>query len=195
MRHWLSIGGLALGSLVVAGPVLGAQDDRAESRRGVLLKVGFDAPGTHKVDGGGFDGSTDVESGGFIAGEFYATISPRVELGAGGEVQFPRSQQDFAGDFGFIPIYGVARLFPIVGPVSPYVTGRLGLNLFYGDSDYKGSGDLEGGGHLGAGAGLLIQQRLQVEALFSLNTGVYKVGGTSFDITYSNLGISVGYLF
>jgi hypothetical protein len=195
MRNCWFIAGLVLGSLGVTAPVAAAEDGRAESRMGVLLKLGYDAPGTHRVEGGGLDGSTDVESGGFIAGELYATISPRVELGAGGEIQFPRSQQDFTGDFGFIPIYLVARLFPVVGPVSPYVTGRIGAALFFGDDDYTGSGTLEPGGHLGVGAGLLIQQRLQVEALFSVNTGVYELGGTSFDIIYSKLGISVGYLF
>lgn len=195
MTRRLSMVGLALGMLVLAGPVFAEQDARAEHRSGVLLKVGLDAPGTHEIEGGGLSGSTDVEGGAFIAGEIYATVHPRVELGVGGEVQFPRSQQDFAGDFGFLPIYGVARLFPVVGSVSLYVTGRLGFNLFFGDDDYKGSGSLEGGGHLGAGAGLLIQERVQVEALYSINTGVYEVGGTSFDITYSKLGISVGYLF
>jgi hypothetical protein len=182
-------------SLVVPVPGLTAEVGRAESRQGVLLKVGFDTPGTHEVQGGGLDGSTDVESGGFIAAELYATINPHVELGAGAEIQFPRSQQDFTGDFGFIPIYVLARLFPVVGSVSPYVTGRIGASLFFGDDDYKGSGTLGPGGHLGLGAGLLIQQRLQVEALFSLNSGTYELAGTSFDIFYSKLGISVGYLF
>jgi hypothetical protein len=195
MTNWLAIGVVVVGTLALAGPVFAEQDARAENRSGVLVKVGLDTPGTHDVEGGGLSGDTDVEGGGFIAGEIYATVHPRVELGVGGEVQFPRSQQDFTGDFGFIPIYGVARLFPVVGPVSLYATGRIGVNLFFGDDDYKGSGSLEGGGHLGAGAGLLVHQRVQVEALYSINTGVYEIGGTSFDITYSKVGISLGYLF
>lgn len=195
MKHCLSITGFVLVSLAAPVPGLTAEGGRAESRQGVLIKAGFDAPGTHEVQGGGLDGSADVESGGFVSGELYATINRHIELGAGAEIQFPRSQQDFTGDFGFIPIYVLARLFPVVGPVSPYVTGRIGASLFFGDDDYTGGGTLGPGGHIGLGAGLLIQQRLQFEALFSLNTGTYELSGTSFDIFYSKLGISVGYLF
>jgi hypothetical protein len=194
-RNYLSIGGLILGTLIVTAPVFAEEGGRAESRRGFLLKAGYDAPGTHKVEGGGLDGSTDVDSSGFIAGELYATINPRVELGAGAEIQFPRARKDFTGDFGFIPVYIVARLFPVVGPVSPYVTGRIGSSLFFGDDDYTSGGTLEFGGHIGVGAGLLIQQRLQVEALLSASTGANDLGGISVDIIYSKLGISVGYLF
>jgi hypothetical protein len=195
MKNYVFCAGLVLAGVVVASPVLADDGDRAERRMGFLLKLGLDAPGTHKIEGGGLDDSFDVDGGGFIAGELYATINPRVELGAGAELQFPRAMEDFTGDFGFIPIYLVARLFPLVGSVSPYVTGRIGANLFYGDDDYKGSATLEPGGHLGLGAGLLIQQRLQVEALYSVNTGIYELAGTSLDITYSKLGISIGYLF
>ncbi|MEW6683983.1 MAG: hypothetical protein AB1451_13880 [Nitrospirota bacterium] len=95
-----------------------------------------------------------------------ATISPgsRRELGEfRNPLELGRCQQVAAGNYNrlpggvariALPIYGVARLFPLVGSVSLYATGLLGFNLFFGDA-YKGSGSLEGGGHLGAGAGLL----------------------------------------
>jgi hypothetical protein len=78
--------------------------------------------------------------------------------------------------------------------MAPYVMGRLGMSLFFGDDDYKGSGELEGGGHLGLGAGLVIH-RVQFEAVCSVNTGPYTLAGTEFDVTYSKWGISVGYVF
>lgn len=53
MRTCLSIVGLLLISLGVPVPGLTAEGGRAESRQGVLVKVGFDAPGTHQVQGGG----------------------------------------------------------------------------------------------------------------------------------------------
>jgi hypothetical protein len=186
---------MVLGAIMSAAPVLAEQEGAVVHRNGVLVKVGLDTPGTHEVEDGGVSGETDVDGGAFLAAEIYATVHPRVELGVGGEFQFPRSRQDLAGEFGFIPIYGVARFFPVVGPVSLYASGRLGVNLFYGDDDYKGNASLEGGGHLGVGAGLLLHQRVQVEALYSVNTGVYENGGISLDVTYSKAGISVGYLF
>lgn len=194
MKTWLSVLGCVVVTVVSAVPVLAQEALPPENRSGVIVKVGLDASGTHEIEGGGLSGSTDVDSGMFLSGEIYATVNPNVELGAGFEAQSRRSQENISGDFQFIPIYGVARLYPMVGPVSPYVTGRIGLNLFFGDSNYKGSGDLEGGGHLGFGAGLVVQ-RVQFEALYSINTGTYTLGGTDFDVTYSKLGVSVGYVF
>jgi hypothetical protein len=175
-------------------PVRAQETPPPANRSGVIVKAGLDAPGTHEVEGGGGSGSTDVDGGAFLSGELYATVHPMLELGAGFELQFPRSQQDFIGDFGFIPIYGLARFYPIVGPVAPYVIGRLGMSVFYGDDDYKGSGELEAGGHFGLGAGLVVH-RVQFEALYSVNTGLYTIAGTEFDVTYSKWGISVGYVF
>jgi hypothetical protein len=117
-----------------------------------------------------------------------------VELGAGFELPTPRSLENFTGDFMFIPIYGVARLYPLAGSVAPYVTGRIGLNLYLGDDDYKAGGELESGAHLGIGAGIDINQ-IQIEVLFSASTGRAEVGPTWVDVTYSKVGASLGYRF
>jgi hypothetical protein len=181
-------------TLVLAAPVH-AQEEAAPpaNRSGVLVKVGLDAPGTHRVENGS-SVSTDVDGGAFLSGEIYASINPRVELGAGIELPTARSLENLNGEFMFIPIYGVARLYPVVGSVAVYATGRIGVNLFLGDDDYKGSGELESGGHLGVGAGIEFN-RIQIEALLAVNTGRREVGSTWVDVAYSKLGVSLGYRF
>jgi hypothetical protein len=180
-------------ALVLAAPVLAQEEAPPANRAGVLVKVGYDAPGTHKVENGG-SVSTDVDSGGFLSGELYATINPHVELGAGLELPNARSLENFNGEFMFIPIYVLARLYPITGPVAPYVAGRIGMNLFLADDDYKNNGDVESGAHLGIGAGIDIN-KIQIELLISANTGRLEVGSTCVDVTYSKVGVSVGYRF
>ncbi len=193
MKTRLSVLWCIVVTLVSAAPVLAQEEAPPANRSGILVKVGLDAPGTHKVENGG-SVSTDVDGGAFLSGEIYAGINPHVELGAGFELPTARSLENISGDFMFIPLYGVARLYPMVGSVAPYVTGRIGLNLYLGDDDYKGSGELESGGHLGLGAGIDMN-RVQIEALLSVNTGRAEVGPTWVDVTYSKLGVSVGYRF
>ncbi|MFZ5875041.1 MAG: outer membrane beta-barrel protein [Nitrospirota bacterium] len=180
-------------TLMLAAPVLAQEEAPPENRSGVHVKVGVDAPGTHRVENGSSI-STDVDGGGFLSGELYATINPHVELGAGVELPNARSPENSSGEFIFIPIYGVARLYPLVGPVAPYVVGRIGMSLFLGDDDYKGNGDLESGAHLGIGAGIDIH-RIQIEAMLSVSTGRAEVGPTWVDVSYSKLGVSMGYRF
>jgi hypothetical protein len=79
-------------TLVLSTPVLAQEGAPPANRSGVIVKVGLDAPGTHEIDGAGLSGSTDVDEGAFLSGELYATVHPMLELGAGLELQFPRSQ-------------------------------------------------------------------------------------------------------
>lgn len=78
-------------ALVLAVPVHAQEEAPTANRSGVIVKVGLDAPGTHEIEGAGLSGSTDVDAGAFLSGELYATVHPMLELGAGFELQFPRS--------------------------------------------------------------------------------------------------------
>jgi len=166
---------------------------------GGAIKVGYDFPGDHEVSAMGFSGTEDVEAGFSITGEFFGSINEYLDLGGGLTWQFPRSQDDYHGDFYFIPLYAMLRVRSPSTETAPYFIGQLGYNLFDGDSDYKGSGayeaDLEGGFYYGIGGGVIIKEHFLVEALYSVNNGTGDILSIDFDVEYSKFSILVGYNF
>jgi hypothetical protein len=121
-------------------------------------------------------------------------------IGAGITYQFPRCQERFKGDFYFIPVYGLIKIRSASEKVAPYGIGQIGYNIiFEGDTDYKGTGiyaaDLEGGLYYGVGGGIILGEKFQIEALYSVNNGTATILGTEFDIEYSKVTLSVGVNF
>lgn len=167
---------------------------------GGTIKLGFDLPGDHKVSVLGESGTEDVETGFSITGEFFGAINNYFDLGGGLTWQFPRSQDEYEGDFYFIPIYGMMRVRSDSKTAAPYFIGQIGYNLlFEGDSNYKGSGvyeaDLEGGLYYGLGGGVIINEHFLIEMLYSVNNGTGDFSGIEFDVEYSKFSILVGYNF
>ncbi len=159
------------------------------------IKFGFDMAGNHKVSVEGLSNSEDVNMGISLSGEYVSNIDKNIGMGFGMTFQMPRSQKNYSGNFNFIPVYGLVRINSISSEVSPYFIGQLGYNLFYmGDNAYRGSGSLSGGIYYGIGAGLLLQSRSQIEILYSVNKGSYKLAGyPNFDIEYSKITLSFGF--
>ena len=54
---------------------------------------------------------------------------------------------------------------------------------------------LNGGIYYGMGAGLMINEKFQAELLYSVNNGSSELLGVDFDVEYSKLGVSVGFIF
>ncbi len=166
---------------------------------GGTFKVGIDLAGDHEISGLGMSGSEDVDTGISLAGELFAKIGNNFDIGGGVLYQIPRSQEEFEGDFYFIPIYGAMRVKSSNEKIAPYLIGQLGYNFFDGDSDYKGYGmfeaDLEGGLYWGIGGGLIIMKHFLIEALYSVNNGTAEVLGYDFDIEYSKVSINLGINF
>jgi hypothetical protein len=166
---------------------------------GGTVKLGIDLAGDHEVSGYGLSGSDDVETGFSLTGELFGKVSNIFDIGGGVTIQIPRSQEDFAGDFYFIPLYGMIRARIETETVTPYFIGQLGYNFFDGDSDYKGYGileaDLEGGLYYGLGAGIIIGKHFLIEALYSVNNGTGTILGYEFDIEYSKVTLNFGYNF
>ncbi|MFH1930930.1 MAG: hypothetical protein ABIN18_04985 [Pseudomonadota bacterium] len=166
---------------------------------GGTFKLGIDLSGDHEVSGYGLSGTEDVETGFSLTGELFGKISNIFDIGGGITVQIPRSQEDFEGDFYFIPLYALIRARIETEKVTPYFIGQLGYNLFEGDSDYKGSGiykaDLEGGLYWGLGAGIIIRKNFLIEVLYSVNNGTAEALGYEFDIEYSKVTLNFGYNF
>lgn len=166
---------------------------------GGAIKIGIDLAGDHDVSGYGLSGSEDVDMGFSLSAEFFGSIGDNVDIGGGLTWQLPRSQKDFEGDFYFIPLYGMIRVQSSSAKVAPYAVGQLGYNFFFGDDDYKGTGiyaaDLEGGLYYGIGGGIIINDKFQIEALYSVNNGSADILGYDFDIEYSKISIIFGFIF
>jgi len=166
---------------------------------GGAIKIGLDLPGDHKVSASGYSGTEDVEFGFSLTGELFGAVSKNVELGGGLTWQLARSQEDYQGDFNFIPIYGLLRVRSDSKKTDPYLTVQLGYNLFQGDSDYRGSGNyevgLEGGLYYGIGGGVIFKNRYLIEGLYSVNNGSGEVLGETIDVEYSKISILFGINF
>lgn len=166
---------------------------------GGAIKLGYDLPGDHEISVSDRSITEDVEGEISITGEFFGAINDYIDLGGGLTWQFPRSMDDYDGDFYFIPLYGLIRIRSDSKETAPYFTGQIGYNLFYGDSDYKGSGeleaDLEGGFYYGIGAGIIFKEHFLIEVLYSVNNGTVDFIGIDFDIEYSKFSILIGYNF
>jgi len=167
-----------------------------------LIKMGIDMPGDYHVSGMGLSGTTDVETGFSVAGEFISNIKSQnnISFGLGLEYQIPRSQKELQGDFYFIPIYGLMKIhLNKINEISPYLNFRLGYNLFDGDNNFKGTGllraSLDGGLYYALGIGAITGRYYAMEITYSVNRGEGNIAGVGFDVEYSKVGLSIGYIF
>ncbi|MFX0203095.1 MAG: hypothetical protein ACFFCW_43885 [Candidatus Hodarchaeota archaeon] len=137
------------------------------------FKFGFNASGDHEVSGLGVTGSEDVEDSISISFEGVAAINDNVGIGGGFTWQIPRSQERYPGDFYFIPFYGLMKIRSASAELAPYLIGQIGYNFIYeGDTHHKGTGiyaaTLDGDLYYGVGGGIILNNRLQIEVLYSL---------------------------
>jgi len=121
------------------------------------------------------------------------------QWGIGIEYQIPRALERFIGNFNFVPLYAFIIVNPSAEKRSPYLTGRLGYNFFFGDSTFKGTSEsntgLYGGVYYAYGVG--ISQKVKngliiAEILFSYNLGKMEIMSERYNVKYSNTNISIG---
>ncbi|NLI09601.1 MAG: hypothetical protein GX447_02440 [Elusimicrobia bacterium] len=160
-----------------------------------FLKMTIDMGGKQKISGEGLSNSADINTAFSFSFEFMFPSDMRNKLGIGVTYQFPRSIKDSEGDFNFVPLYAFLKM-PLgnENDLSGYFLGHLGYNFFMGDDDYKLIGDLSGGLYYGAGIGFQ-SQNILFEFLYSVNNGSYKVLDYNFDVKYSKIGLSIGFIF
>jgi len=159
------------------------------------VKIGLDMQGEHVVSIQGVSATENVDTGLSLTLEYGNQINENMLIGCGITSQLPRAQERFAGDFSFLPIYGLVKVGAGSSDISPYFIGQLGYNFFMGDDLYKGTGVLEGGMYYGFGGGIIFQKGPQVELLYSVNNGSVEWIGYEYDIEYSKVTLSFGYNF
>ncbi len=167
---------------------------------GGVLKVGIDSAGQHiaTLSGTSTSVTDDVNNSVSIAFETHTESSKNLDYGLGIEFQAPRELTQYPGQgmFNFIPIYGLMRLHPEMSDLTPYLTIQLGFAIFNGDQDYKGSSTLTPGGHVGIGAGVIMDKNFLFEILATVDSGSVESGGvTVLDVQYSKVTFSIGSYF
>ena len=162
---------------------------------GGTIKLGVDLAGDHDVSAPGDSESYDVDTGVSLSGELFGKIGNNFDIGVGITYQFPRSIEDFEGDFNFIPIYFMIRARIETENIAPYFIGQLGYNFYEGEDEYKGTLDLEGGLYYGLGVGVIIKKPFIIEAIFSVNNGTAEGSNIEYDVEYSKVTLNFGYNF
>jgi hypothetical protein len=152
---------------------------------------------------GGLDwGATNAGIG--LGAELLFPLGRHFQLGVGGNFEFARGFANYAGTFGFDPLYAVARVVFPLRWLSPYIIGRVGYNSFNGDSNFAPPDVTLGGGFcysIGAGLDvtLLRSKRSRmwafIEGNYAGNVGQYNIAGFPGFVTYNRFQLDVGVAF
>jgi hypothetical protein len=161
------------------------------------VNLGIDMAGTQTAKVSGVSVDTDSKLGISPSFEVLMPAMPNLLVGGGLEYQLGRGLKD-SGDakFGFIPIYVTAKYAVTkTMPVVPEVIVDLGYDIFTGNSDYKGDGDLSGGLCWAIGAGINHPKGYNLQIMYRSFAGQWSLGGTDVDITQGNLSFLLGCRF
>jgi hypothetical protein len=165
-----------------------------ESRKKGFIYISYDTKGNHEASALGNSGELDVEEAFSIGFEMLMNDQENFMLGMGGEYQFPRAQKNVKGDFGFASFFASVQIPLGMANAStiPMIAGRVGYSLFYGNNDYRGPMNLSGGLYYGIGGGVLVNNIVQIELLYTGNSGTGSYQSFEIDVNYSKLSILLG---
>lgn len=198
--------------------------------------MGGSADVSYEIDDFDYDeeDEIDIKSGFALTLELGKAINENIGLGIGATYQFKRGIDEKGADdaeFNFIPIYGMIKFWTDAGEILPFGIVQIGYNLFQGtddmktlyyyeaDYDYEAGArwkdcDMKGGLYWGIGGGIILQNGVQIQLLYSVNNGsiegsdyeYYYIGydGSDYgeessdiiaEIKYSKISISAGITF
>jgi hypothetical protein len=174
-------------------------DSFASEKIGLTVHFIYQLSGTHEVSMPGASGSLDVNSAVAIGCEYDAvTILHFLKIGGGFNYQLPRAQVKVDGSFHFIPVYAFAKF----GGFKPkrtniYFTPEFGYNFFLGDEKYAGPLDLIGDTFFGLGVGLIVNNRMDIRAMYNRFNGSAELSGYSgkIKVAYTCFSLYAGYYF
>ncbi len=164
----------------------------------VNFKGGIDLAGTYREY---FDDESlikmDVDNGFSIALEMLMlTENSNFSFGFGCEYQIPRSLQIINYDINFIPFYFLLNMnlqsSKTHNSFVPFISGKIGYNLFLPDDDYLDVEDVSGGIYYGGGFGIMLNEVFFIEGVYSVNNGKYDFLLENINIKYSKFTIYFG---
>lgn len=187
-----------------------AKGNSSAGTKSLVVKGGLDFMGEGEVEYDGDSDDGDVDNSFSIGAEFYFGFES-ILAGAGAAYLVPRELEDSDGKITLIPVYAVVNIPFSQGGFTPYITGQLGYNFFYIDSDLEDELDYlagaemdyttEGGLYFALGGGVIFDNNIQVEFIYSHSAGSIDIENEDYDVdetldlTYTKVTLSVGYRF
>ncbi|HEY8391358.1 MAG TPA: outer membrane beta-barrel protein [Capillibacterium sp.] len=161
---------------------------------GATVKLGFEPGGDLSTNISGYMLGYGVDAGVSVSGEYLKALNDQVEVGGGLEYQLKRNVRGLAAGFRFIPLYGMVKVkAPFSADLDTYFTGKIGYNYLALDEQVAGF-DYGGGFYYGVGFGLDLNEKIMVEAEYSVNRGeLGYILKQPFD--YAKIRFGVGYKF
>ncbi|PUU88678.1 MAG: hypothetical protein CI947_1870 [Halanaerobium sp.] len=161
----------------------------AQAQSNWSVKLGIDFASELDVEG---EDPYDSDMGYSVTGEYIMPYRNGFDLGAGITLQLDRDFEDYDGNFGFTPIYGLAEYTMDNGPL--YFIGHLGFASF--SVDHEMFEDSSGGLYYALGAGMYITDQYTADILYTNNSGeIEYTDGETSDADYSKFTVSVGMRF
>lgn len=162
-----------------------------------VLRLGFDLNGTIRETYSSYTlGSADVNSGFTIGYEYVNFINDTFGWGVG--VEFPMERSlvtNSAATFNCTPIYVVGYICSS-GETKAFLAIRGGLNILNGNDSFRGVGNTLGpGAYCAFGGGFYFNENLRCELAYILNRGTISNGYVIHDLSYTRIGIQLGYGF
>ena len=176
--------------------VRGARNNPRFIRGGMILKLGTDMDGKHRISAAGYGENDAVNIGTSMALDLYWHDPEKVLLlGGGFQVELPRQYKEYRGSFQFVSFYGLAkvRLFDIRSN-SDYFTiaGKFGYGFLFGDNYYKQTYSIGGGMHFAAGAGIVLKNLIVMDTFYEMNKGRIEWGSAKLNVQYTRVCLSLG---
>ncbi len=177
------------------------------------LMGGYDLGGTGEIDvtvSNDFASASeseegDIESGFSIYFELGKAINKNIGLGGGASYGLGRGidEEGEEGEFNFIPVYGLLKIWFPTPSVVPFGIVHVGYNFFFADDDFKGDLDTGGGLYWAIGGGIMFDNGVQLELLYATHngtlTGEDSSEGFTMDIdvelSYSKVTLAAGINF
>ena len=164
--------------------------------RWFVAKAGWDLGGNYQA---GPHYTYNVSQGLTMALEVDGSDNPGIGLfGLGVEFEAPRSHESTDGSFGYVSFYATGKFKPFhFSSESDFliISGKGGCGLVYGNEQFRGSNSTEAGLYYAAGAGLVLEDAVIIEVMYTVNQQGFSLGGDDADTKYSRINISLGMNF
>ena len=162
-----------------------------------VARVGWDLGGSFGV---GSRSSYNVSQGLSLSLEIDGSDNPGFGLfGLGAELVTPRSYEYTDHSFGYVSFYVAGKINPLSFKGKSdflLICGKGGYGLIYGDDYFIKLNSTKGGLYYGAGLGLVVDEVIIIEAMYTVNQqGLGLGGGDKADTKYSRINVSLGMVF
>lgn len=171
----------------------------------IIPKISFDLQTTTKIEHANGDKEKyETDSNYSIGLEYVENLNDTWNLGAGIAYQFDKKITEARGHsvsdatFNFMPIYITGEYLIAINNynIIPFCKINLGYSIYQVGGDFYTYCDSKGGFYWSAGGGMILNENIKFELMYSVYRGYEKYyNGSIDDKLYSTISIGVGYVF